>query len=51
VNVVIRQLRHRFHDDRELLHPRHILDYVKLGPSNSDEFSRFRGTKLTGVRC
>ncbi len=34
MHIVIRQLRHRFHDDRKLLHPRNILNHVQLGPSN-----------------
>lgn len=34
--VVVRELRHCFHDDREFLHPRNILDHVKLGPADSN---------------
>src|SRR5258705_12070069 len=34
--AVVRQLRHCFHDYREFLHARNILDHVKLGPSNSN---------------
>jgi hypothetical protein len=34
--VVVRELRHCFHDDRKFLHARDILDHVKLGPSDSN---------------
>ena len=34
MHVIVRELRHRFHHDRELLHARNILDHVKLGPSD-----------------
>src|SRR5438876_3824525 len=34
--VIVRQLRHRFHNDREFLHARNIFDHVKLRPSDSD---------------
>src|SRR5260370_10407972 len=34
--VVVRELCHSFHDDREFLHARNILDDVKLGPSDSN---------------
>ena len=34
--VVVRELRHCLHDDREFLHARNILDHVKLGPSDSN---------------
>lgn len=34
--VVVRKLRHCFHDDGEFLHARNILDHVKLGPSDSN---------------
>lgn len=36
MNVVIRQLCHRFHDDWKLLHSWNIFDYIKFRPSNSD---------------
>ena len=34
MDVIVRELRHRFHDDRKLLHARNILDHIKLGPAN-----------------
>ena len=34
--VVVRELRHCFHDDGEFLHARNILDHVKLGPADSN---------------
>src|SRR5260370_27402089 len=34
--VLVRELRHCFHDDWEFLHARNILDHVKLGPSNGN---------------
>src|SRR2546425_7416297 len=36
MHVIVRELRHRFHHDRELLHARNILDHVKLGPANGN---------------
>ena len=34
MHVIVRELRHRFHHDRELLHARNILDHIKLRPAN-----------------
>ena len=34
--IVVRELCHCFHDYRELLHPRNILDHVHLRSSNSN---------------
>src|SRR6267142_1546459 len=34
--VVVRKLCHCFHDDREFLHARNILDHIKLGPADSN---------------
>ena len=34
--IVVRQLRHCFHDDREFLHAGNILDHIKLGPADSN---------------
>src|SRR5436309_1585620 len=34
--VVVRQLGHCFHDDREFLHAWNIFNYVKLGPPDSN---------------
>ena len=36
MHVVIREFRHCFHDDREFLHTRNILDHVKLGPADGN---------------
>ena len=33
--VVVRELRHCFHDDREFLHARNIFDHIKLRPADS----------------
>jgi hypothetical protein len=33
--VVVRELRHCLHDDREFLHARNVLDHIELGPANS----------------
>ena len=48
MDVVIRQLRHGFHNDRKLLHLWNVLNHVKLGSSDSDVSEEVKKQIISG---